>query len=122
MHATDWLLLLIAALLAVGLVLYFLQGRARARETEMIRTALWAVGNKRQEFHTREPIPVTFDPSTNKAINRFAKTAVDMQGMIELCARYLVTKIPPAVIEDMEVPIDWMRVTKVNRQGIVKEE
>lgn len=117
MESTDWLLLLIAGLMAVGIGAFVWNARRRARETEELRTTLYAIANIRQEFRTRDPIPITLDPSVNKAIGRFAKTAVDMQGMIELAARWMVTQMPQDVVEDMQVPEDWVQV---NRQGIVK--
>lgn len=122
MDSTDWLLLLIAALIGIGLVLYWLQGRARAHETELIRAALYATGNRRQEISARDAIPVTLDPSVNKAIARFAKTAVDLQGMIELAARYMVTQIPAEAVEDMDVPEDWPRMKKAGLYIPPKED
>lgn len=122
MESTDWFLLLIAGLMAAGIGVYIWNARRRAVETEIMRAALYAIANTRQEFRTHESIPVTFDPSVNKAITRFAQTAVDMQGMIELSARWMVSQMPPAVIEDMEPPKDWTSAIRISRQGITKEE
>lgn len=122
MEITDWLLLLIAGLMAAGIGVYVWNARRRAAETEMMRSAMYAIAAANPHFRTYDPIPVTFDPSVNKAITRFAKTAVDMQGMIELSARWMVSQMPPAVIEDMEVPKDWTSVTRISRQGLTKEE
>lgn len=74
-----------------------------------MRSAMYAVAssNLNSYFKAYNAIPVTFDPSVNKAMTRFARTAVDVQGMIELAARWMVTQMPPEAIEDMEVPAGW---------------
>lgn len=107
MDITDGILLLIAVLMGTGIGIYVWNARRRAAETEMMRSAMYAIAAANPYFKTSSPIPVTFDPSINKAITRFAKTAVDMQGMIELAARWMVSQMPPDTIESMGVPEDW---------------
>lgn len=117
MDPTDWFLLLIAGIMLLGIGAFVWNARRRARETETMRAALYAIAHTRQKFRTRESIPVTFDPSVNKAITRFAQTAVDIQGMIELAARYMVNRMSEWELEGMEPPEEWKPVTS---QGIKK--
>lgn len=113
MDATDGILLLIAGLLAVGIWVFIRESKQRTRDTEMMRAALYAVA----QLRTRDgnPLPVTFDSSVNKALRRFQQTAIDLQGMIELGARWAVLNMPPDALEDMRVPENWTRIT---RQGV----
>jgi len=120
MDSTDWFLFLMAGLLTVGVGAFIWQARRRAAETELIRAALYAVAASNPYFRTYNPVPVTFDVSVNKAISHFAKTATDVQGMIELMARYIVSQMPAADLEGMKVPEDWTTADKITRQGIVK--
>ena len=107
MDRTSWILLLIATWAAVHVGAFIWQARRRSAETEMIRAALYATANSIRYFRGNEPIQVTFDPSVNKAIERVSKTAIDIQGMIELQARHLVSQMPPETIAEMGVPEDW---------------
>ena len=124
MRFTDFLLCLLVLVGAIGVGVFVWSTRQRARETEIMRAAMYTIAhsNWNTYFKTHHAIPVTLDPSVNKAITRFAKTSVDMQGMIELAARWLVMQMPPEAIEDMGVPEDWASpATRITRQGIMKE-
>ena len=85
---------------------------ARKREERLIR-ALESLA-----YRPRDEIIVSFDEQTEKAIKRFVSTAIDMQGMIELVARWMVYNLPPEVIEEMEPPPDWTK--KSSAEGTVK--
>lgn len=106
----EVLVSLIAVILVIGLVLYEREARRRSAETEMMRTALYAIANIRYELRRGDPLPVTFDKETKAAIKRLQSTAVDIQGMIELASRYLVATLPPEVIENMKVPEEWAKL------------
>ena len=112
MRFTDLLLLVIALTLVVGVVALIRQGRQRSTETEAMRTALYAIANIRYDLRRSEPTVIKFEPNVIKAIERLQRTAVDIQGMIELASRWAVATMPPEAIEDMLVPDDWVKSSK----------
>lgn len=122
MKGTDAILLLIAALLAGGIGTFIWNSRKRSGETETMRTALYAIANLRYDLRSTEPVSIKFEPSVNKAIERLHKTAVDLQGLIELQARHMVSTMPEEIIEDMEPPAQWNRVTRQGTIHVRKEQ
>lgn len=73
------------------------------REERMIRALETLAYNPPGE------LTVSFDKATQRAIQRFISTAIDMQGMIELTARWMVYNLPESVIEEMDPPKNWQR-------------
>lgn len=114
MDATDIILLLIFGTIAAGVVVSIRSQRARSRDTELLRTALFAVTQR--NYCIEDPVLITFDKSVSSALERFQRTAIDIQGMIELTARWMVLNMPPEVLKDMEVPEAWAEME--NQQGL----
>jgi hypothetical protein len=48
-------------------------------------------------------------PDWTKAMKRVQSTAVDVQGMIDLFARYLILQMPEDAYKDLEPPKAWMK-------------
>lgn len=109
MDVTDGILFLIFLTMVAALILFVRHNRTRAKETQMMQSALYAIAN-RDYFSVRDPVPVAFDKSTNNTLRRLQQTSVDLQGMIELGARWAVLHMPPEALEDMNVPEDWAKI------------
>jgi hypothetical protein len=112
----ELLLALIASLLAVIAIILTLKRdvpRVDFYEDEQghaeLARAIHDLAMRVRLTDNKEIQVVSMPEDWTKAMTRVQSMAVDIQGMIALCARYLVLHMPADAYKDLEPPEEWLK-------------